>query len=152
MRQQSLPVDRVAAHIGGGVTLDWKESPLSGAASTASTWLATGGLDRTVKIWESSADLLKPLPIKTLHTSAAVQKVVWRPNSQTEIAVLPLSTASSSSASGGVESDSESVQAPIASAWKNAAEIWDLRREYVPKYAIRSPDGIVSCKIVAIII
>ncbi|KAH8107815.1 hypothetical protein BXZ70DRAFT_912770 [Cristinia sonorae] len=55
-------------------------------------WLASGGLDRTVKVWNlttSAAEShISRTPAYTLHTSFPVRRAVWRPSYECELAIV----------------------------------------------------------------
>jgi hypothetical protein len=73
-----------------------------------------------------------PIPIHTLHTSYPVRKVSWRPSKPTELAIISMSQPSDSSTSTsgeGIGNDDAQI------------EIWDVRRHYIPKYALPTVDG-----------
>ncbi|KAL7425251.1 SEA (Seh1-associated) complex subunit [Cryptotrichosporon argae] len=96
------------------VDLQWKEETGGGLSATAGKgWLASAGADRTVQVWDMGATWDKAAqPTHTLHASAPVRKVAWRPGRSTEIAL----------ALDGDAADD--------------IEIWDVRRHYLPKYLL----------------
>ncbi|TCD66714.1 hypothetical protein EIP91_001007 [Steccherinum ochraceum] len=53
-------------------------------------WLASGGMDRTVKVWNltTTESHISRIPAYTLHTSYPVRRVVWRPSYDCELAVV----------------------------------------------------------------
>ncbi|KAL7418018.1 hypothetical protein BDY24DRAFT_373801 [Mrakia frigida] len=121
---------KFSAHADAVMSVDWKESmDERGEGRAAGGWIASGGLDKKVHIWNNSS------PSKNLHrtlrTSLPVSKVSWRPGHDTEIAVSPYSKTSSGTLVDAVEADSQ-------------IQIWDVRRGYVPKYLIEGGEGPVA--------
>ncbi|KZT72008.1 hypothetical protein DAEQUDRAFT_686910 [Daedalea quercina L-15889] len=55
-------------------------------------WLASGGLDRCVKVWDLTAPLptshISHDPVYTLRTTFPVRRVLWRPGYECELAVV----------------------------------------------------------------
>lgn len=149
---------RAPVHYGAGLCLDWtmatdssgndplldlfdldlgsEISPTSGSSSAS--WLATGGMDGTVKVFPFT-DALQTKPVTTLHTSNPVTRVRWREHQPTELAVAPLNTNPGSSSSS-----IDAFETNMSSKLNNEVEIWDLRRPYVPKSVLRTGLGSVS--------
>ncbi|KIP08502.1 hypothetical protein PHLGIDRAFT_34968, partial [Phlebiopsis gigantea 11061_1 CR5-6] len=122
-------------------------------------WLASGGLDRTVKVWDitvcGGGTHISRKPIYTLHTSFPVRRVAWRPNYECELAVtsyhegsansqpnpaLDLSTAAPASPRLGVSVPTEVKQEEnkvLYSRMGDPIEVWDVRRGYIAKWSIR---------------
>jgi WD40 repeat protein len=77
-RKPSEVLNQITAHTGSGLALAW--------STTNEGKLATGGRDKTVKIWDfknidfESADIVRP--VHTLFTSSSVGRIAWRPVSQ----------------------------------------------------------------------
>lgn len=114
---------KFSAHGEGGVmTLDWK----SGGRSGGDGWIASGGLDKKVHIWQMD-DPTRPL-FRTLRCAQPVGEVLWRPGHETEVAVVPYLALSGANA--GDEPDEAS-----------AIQIWDVRRGYFPKFVLDGGDG-----------
>ncbi|KAI0741856.1 hypothetical protein C8Q80DRAFT_1196599 [Daedaleopsis nitida] len=73
--------------------------PIAGTA-TASTpdvdttspgWIISGGMDRTVKVWDLTHPATRHTsqhPTNTLHTSFPVRRVLWRPGYECELAIV----------------------------------------------------------------
>ncbi|KAL5487631.1 RTC1 [Sanghuangporus weigelae] len=83
MGQKGL-VERVPlAHTGAILSLDWNEAGVSGK------WLASAGLDRTVKVWDfkETQSQTSRKPAYILHASYPVRRVLWRPGYETELAI-----------------------------------------------------------------
>ncbi|GAA5888827.1 hypothetical protein JCM6882_002868 [Rhodosporidiobolus microsporus] len=191
-RQNGGATDRIAGHIGACLAMDWRdgfscERPIPGAAggvtvgATAETagggreggWVVTGGIDKTIKIWDFSLPTLATKPVRTLYTSQAVHAVAWHPSRATELVSSPLPSLGSSGvdggggASSGGADDSAPPTTPVTpgeplsgtlmkrdghargagageearlAAWKNEIEVWDVRRPYFPKLAIKTEE------------
>ncbi|BGP52621.1 SEA (Seh1-associated) complex subunit [Rhodotorula sphaerocarpa] len=172
--------DRIAGHVGACLAMDWRDgfpceraAEADGLGTSADTaggrreggWVVTGGVDRTVKIWDFTLPTLSTKPVRTLYSSQPVHSVAWHPTRPTELASSPMPTlglgAEGSSSSLGDEvpstpistSDSSMAafikgESPSArgrsdrNAWKNEVEVWDVRRPYFPKLAIKTDDPI----------
>jgi WD40 repeat protein len=138
IRSPNTPVERVQAHVGGATCLDWR------SASDNTTWIATGGLDNTVKIWQHAPAGLSSRPLHTLATSHPTQAVCWRPQRQMQLLVTPLYTSAS------VETDSSSstlgsdIDTDTVASWSNELELWDVTRPWTYDSVLRSGDGAVS--------
>ncbi|KAG0662935.1 hypothetical protein C6P46_003023 [Rhodotorula mucilaginosa] len=181
-RQNGGATDRIAGHVGACLAMDWRDgfscerdATGSGVGTSAETagggreggWVVTGGVDRTVKIWDFSLATLSTKPVRTLYTSQPVYSVAWHPTRPTELASSPMPSlglgAESSSSSVGDEVPSTPIStadSPLATlikgdnppprarsdrnAWKNEIEVWDVRRPYFPKLAIKTDEPISS--------
>lgn len=181
-RQNGGATDRIAGHVGACLAMDWRDgfscerdATGSGVGTSAETagggreggWVVTGGVDRTVKIWDFSLATLSTKPVRTLYTSQPVYSVAWHPTRPTELASSPTPSlglgAESSSSSVGDEVPSTPIStadSPLATlikgdnppprarsdrnAWKNEIEVWDVRRPYFPKLAIKTDEPISS--------
>ncbi|KAI8076853.1 WD40-repeat-containing domain protein [Halteromyces radiatus] len=100
MRNPKALYDRkVSAHNGPCLTVDWHPSGRT---------VASGGRDKTIKVWDMSADNRRPL--YTIRTMASVSRVQWRPGYDDEIASCALLT-------------------------DQRIHIWDVRRPNLAKYA-----------------
>ncbi|KAI0062106.1 hypothetical protein BV25DRAFT_1900133 [Artomyces pyxidatus] len=167
-------LDRVpVAHSGPILTLDWctggnEGSPSystsfndgsgPGSSSTSGAgWIVSGGLDRTVKVWDltapTSAAHMSHTPTYTLSTSFPVRRVLWRPGYDCELAVVSNAefgigsnsdmSSSTSDQPGealgepiGLETESVSSQPKRMSDMGDAVEIWDVRRGYIAKWLV----------------
>jgi hypothetical protein len=84
--------------------------------------------------WEKT-----PTPTHTLHTAYPLRKVAWRPERETELAIVPLNQPISSSTDPSISSITAGIE---ATADEDAhLEIWDVRRHYIAKYALPTSDG-----------
>ncbi|KAI8065802.1 WD40-repeat-containing domain protein [Gongronella butleri] len=109
MRNPKAIYDRkVSAHNGPCLTVDWHPT---------GRLVATGGRDKTIKVWDLNTDRR---PLYTMRTMASVARVQWRPGSDDEIASCALLT-------------------------EKRIHVWDVRRPHIPKYAFdeheSSPTG-----------
>ncbi|KAG0171055.1 WD repeat-containing protein 24 [Apophysomyces sp. BC1021] len=100
MRNPKALYDRkVSAHNGPCLTVDWHPG---------GKIVASGGRDKTIKVWDLGADNRRPL--YTIRTMASVARIQWRPDHDDEIASCALLTDS-------------------------RIHIWDVRRPNVAKFA-----------------
>ncbi|KAI0044133.1 WD40 repeat-like protein [Auriscalpium vulgare] len=168
-------LDRVpVAHAGPILALDWfkasfegspghhgssSEGSSVGSSSSGSGsnggWIASGGLDRTVKVWDiTSSTHISHTPTYTLSTSFPVRRVLSRPGYECELAIVSnaeFGTGSNPDLSGaaGEKSEETLVQAangdepaPVStppsrvSDIGDAVEIWDVRRSYIAKWVV----------------
>jgi hypothetical protein len=92
-------------------------------------------------------------PVHVLNPSRPIARAAWRPGAhQTELAIIPLA----SSAVSATESDPEIIVDGAGlnngggwPSWVDEIELWDVRREYVAKYAFNSGEGIPSGRLLA---
>lgn len=106
-------------------------------------WVITGGLDKTIKIWDFSLPTLSTKPVRTLYSSQPVQAVAWHPTRATELASSPLPSLSVNTAAaddGPVPSPESPVKESVWSSWKNEIEIWDTREIHFPKLALKTEE------------
>ncbi|CUA76407.1 WD repeat-containing protein 59 [Rhizoctonia solani] len=97
LRMSRAPIDRLpVAHSSAILSIDWQ----SFGSGNAAGWAATGGMDKTVKIWDMSGQPMFTQPIHTLHTTHGVRQVAWRPGHETELAVVHLTSGISSQKTG----------------------------------------------------
>lgn len=148
-------LSRIAAHTGAGLGLDWRVASDGSGAS----WLASGGVDGLVKVWDMNSPT--PALLRTLNVARPVQDVVWRPGKPTELAVTTLAavgggvvrtgptvrggTPTSTFASVAME-DPGTGDVDLAESREGDFEIWDIRRESVPKFVVRGRDGAATGK------
>ncbi|ORZ13986.1 WD40-repeat-containing domain protein [Absidia repens] len=100
MRNPKALYDRkVSAHNGPCLTVDWHPT---------GRMVASGGRDKTIKVWDMSADNRRPL--YTMRTMASVSRVQWRPGYDDELASCALLT-------------------------DQRIHVWDIRRPNLAKYA-----------------
>ncbi|ORY90154.1 hypothetical protein BCR35DRAFT_299710 [Leucosporidium creatinivorum] len=149
-RQGGGAIDRIAGHVGSCLAMDWRDNLDGERSDTAGGnreggWVATGGLDKTIKIWDFSLPTLSTKPARTLHASQPVQAIAWHPTRPTELASSPLPLLS---VDGGVDDappPTPTTEVPLmkdvgGGAWKNEVEVWDTRRPYFPKLAIKTDE------------
>ncbi|KAI8146794.1 WD40-repeat-containing domain protein [Fennellomyces sp. T-0311] len=90
---------KFSAHNGPCLTVDWHPS---------GRFVASGGRDKTIKVWDMSVDSRRPL--YTIRTMASVSRIQWRPGHEHEITSCALLTDS-------------------------RIHVWDIRRPHIAKYA-----------------
>lgn len=96
MRNPSQFERKWSAHNGLALTVDWDPN---------GSFIATGGRDKAIKIWDSKSERRKP--IHQIQTIASVARVTWRPGYESQIASSALSN-------------------------DNRIHIWDFNRPYIP--------------------
>lgn len=182
-KQNGGATDRVAGHLGACLAMDWRDgfscerNPPGGGGGPGSSvetagggreggWVVTGGVDRTIKVWDFSLSTLSTKPVRTLYTSQPVSAVAWHPTRATELVSCPMPSLGLGGAAGEGSASSlgdEPPTTPVTSgdsaaaaaafvkgepgggrgrfvdgnAWKNEIEVWDVRRPYFPKVAIK---------------
>lgn len=107
IRRPDRPEREITAHTGPVFTLDW--NPID------KNWLATGGRDRAIKVWDLPSRKL----VHIVHTMASVAKCKWRPEHKQLIA-------------------SSSLLVDFA------VNIWDIRRPYIPLAAFNKHKDVAS--------
>ncbi|EJD41071.1 hypothetical protein AURDEDRAFT_186730 [Auricularia subglabra TFB-10046 SS5] len=111
LRSANRPMETVRlAHMTQVLGMDWLPPP---TADRGHGWLATCGMDKTIKLWDLSGTSLPSTPSRTLHASYPVRRVFFRPKHDTEVIAVP-------------QLDHE---LPV--------EIWDVRREWLPKWTLQ---------------
>ncbi|CAO3626457.1 unnamed protein product [Cunninghamella blakesleeana] len=99
MRNPKAIYDRkLSAHNGPCLTVDWHPTGRT---------LASGGRDKTIKVWDMSADNRRPL--YTIRTMVSVVRVQWRPGYDDEVTSCSLMN-------------------------DQRIHVWDIRRPSIPKY------------------
>lgn len=112
MRNPKALYDRkVSAHNGPCLTVDWHPN---------GKLVASGGRDKTIKVWDMTADSRRPL--YTIRTMASVSRIQWRPGFENEIASCALLTDS-------------------------RIHVWDIRRPHIAKYAFDEHDTTPTGKV-----
>ena len=155
LRSPKNPLDRTMAHQGGVLSVAWKGSiSLDTAFESASNlegentskqssndpwgWLATAGMDGSVKvcpkslfarallmgtsqIWDMSSHLHVPRCVHTLNVNRPIQSVQWHTSNSRpcEVIVVPSSIGSTIKT--------------LDDQWQPDIEIWDVRKEHLPK-------------------
>lgn len=149
------------AGVGSGLFDDLGSNPAPEGDPQGNGWLASGGLDRTVKVWDvtvpSGATHIPRKPVYTMHTSFPVRRVAWRPGYECELAVTSYLEGSANNqpnsaldlSSGGPTASpriGSAVPPALAGTEDNKAlynkmgdpvEIWDVRRGYIAKWTVR---------------
>ena len=111
----------------------------------AGGWIASGSLDRTVKVWDLTNPHFERTPTYTIATQFPVRRVRWRPGYECELAVT--SNAESGTGSMSDIADSGTVvdvdmEKPEVAPVKGRAdigdsvEIWDVRRGHIAKWRV----------------
>ncbi|GAA5925166.1 hypothetical protein JCM3775_006383 [Rhodotorula graminis] len=184
-KQNGGATDRVAGHLGACLAMDWRDgfscerNPAGGGGSIGpgssvetagggreGGWVVTGGVDRTIKIWDFSLSTLSTKPVRTLYTSQPVSAVAWHPTRATELVSCPMPSLGLGGAAGEGSASSLGDEPPTTpvtagdstaaaaafvkgergggqgrfvdgNAWKNEIEVWDVRRPYFPKVSIK---------------
>jgi hypothetical protein len=137
-------LDRIpVAHTGPILTLDWCAP--EGGPPGAGGWIASGSLDRTVKVWDITNPNFERTPTYTIATQFPVRRVRWRPGYECELAVASnsesgIGSMSDVSDSGTiVDVDLEKPEvAPVKRRTDigDAVEIWDVRRGHIAKWQV----------------
>ncbi|TPX70169.1 hypothetical protein SpCBS45565_g01981 [Spizellomyces sp. 'palustris'] len=97
-----------SAHNGLALTVDWHPE---------GRWVASGGRDRQIKIWDMKSDSRKPL--YAIQTIAPVSRVNWRPGHESQLACCALST-------------------------DFRIHTWDVGRPYIAQHSIEAHDGVIT--------
>jgi hypothetical protein len=136
-------IDRLpVAHSGPILALDWC-TPDGGVASSGG-WVASGSLDRTVKVWDLTGPHFERTPAYTLTTQFPIRRIRWRPGYECEIAVASnadIGCAVSDLSDSGVAEDVDLEKPEVAIPKRRAdmgyaVEIWDVRRGYIAKWLV----------------
>ena len=131
------------AHTGPILTFDWCAP--DGGVPGAGGWIASGSLDRTVKVWDLTSPHFERAHTYTISTQFPVRRVRWRPGYECELAVASnaefgIGSMLDVSDSGTLmDDDSEKSEvAPLKGRTDigNAVEIWDVRRGYIAKWQV----------------
>lgn len=82
-----------------------------------------------------------PIPVHSLHTAYPLRRVAWRPDHDTELAIVPLNQPLATSSID--PSIASTPQGPDSHPFDSDVhlEIWDVRRHYIAKYALPTQDG-----------
>ena len=134
-----LPV----AHTGPILTFDWCAP--DGGIPGSGGWIASGSLDRTVKVWDVTGPHFERTPTYTIATQFPVRRVRWRPGYECELAVASNAEFGIGSMSDVNDSDAladADLEKPEVAPTKrrtdigNGVEIWDVRRGYIAKWQV----------------
>ncbi|XP_022651502.1 GATOR complex protein WDR24-like isoform X2 [Varroa jacobsoni] len=106
-RRSDRCIRQFTAHSGPVFSCDWH---------TEDSLLATGGRDKTIRVWNMQST---PTLVCTIYTIASVANIRWRPNHHYQIA-----------------STSQVLEQKI--------NIWDIRRMYVPLFAFAEHKDVVT--------
>ncbi|KAH7102396.1 WD40-repeat-containing domain protein [Auriculariales sp. MPI-PUGE-AT-0066] len=111
LRSPNRPLDVVrVAHTAPIMDFDWLAPAGQGVGNGL---IASASMDRTVKLWDLASGHISAPATRTLHTSYPIRRVFFRQDHDTELIVVP-----------STETD------PV--------EIWDMRREWVSKWTLRT--------------
>ncbi|KAI5780045.1 hypothetical protein EDC01DRAFT_754442 [Geopyxis carbonaria] len=112
-RKENMPERKVNAHNGPVFTVDWHPD---------GKHVASGGRDRTVKVWDFYADPRRK-PKHTITTIASVSRVSWRPSASKHTAnqITELATCAFNA--------------------DNRIQLWDLQRPHVPSRIVDAHDS-----------
>ncbi|KAK4055079.1 SEA (Seh1-associated) complex subunit [Microbotryomycetes sp. JL201] len=139
-------IDRITGHVGSCLAMDWRDSHDGERQDTAGGnreggWVATGGVDKTIKIWDFSLPTLSTKPVRVLHASQPVQAVAWHPTRATEVASCALPLLSSEAAvDESWPPPSEKEVSHQSNVWKNEIDVWDSRRTRFPRLSIKTDE------------
>jgi len=95
LRMTNTYEKKINAHTGFALTVDW---------SYDGKYLATGGRDKLIKVWDMQFNNRKPVSV--VQTMCPVSRVKWRPNHPKQLASCSLSN-------------------------NNSINVWDLSRPYI---------------------
>lgn len=155
-----LPV----AHTGAILSLDWcctagSTGPSDDESSSiVKSWIVSGSLDHTVKIWDlsgtSASSHIPTKPTYTLHPAYPVRRVLWRPDYPCELALVSNTEVGAGSGSElmvsprlqnittpfiaaacGVDTKDKPNKPGVAG---DAVEIWDVRRGWIAKWTVEA--------------
>ena len=150
------------AGVGSGLFDDLGTNPVPEGDVQGNGWLASGGLDRTVKVWDitvpGGGTHIPRRPAYVLHTAGPVRRVAWRPGADCELAVTPYLEGSANTqanpaldiTAGGGAPGSPRIGAAVppvltstddgkalCSRVGDPVEVWDVRRGYIAKWTVR---------------
>ncbi|KAI9032098.1 WD40-repeat-containing domain protein [Hyaloraphidium curvatum] len=99
---------RYNAHNGLALALDWHSN---------GRYLATGGRDKMIKVWDTSHEIRKP--VNYIQTIASVARVAWKPGNSFEIASCSLSS-------------------------DFRVYVWHIERPFIPDLCLERHDNVVT--------
>ncbi|KAF7973520.1 hypothetical protein HWV62_14940 [Athelia sp. TMB] len=146
------------AHQGPVLTLDWSNATSTmstkerdttpgdestGTAGGSGGWMVSGGLDRTVKVWDTSVVHMSHKPVYTLHPPFPVRRVRWRPGYDCEVVLVSndeSGTGSGDNLGAGASSSADALSGSRVEATgqrnRDSVEIWDVRRSWIAKWIV----------------
>lgn len=127
------------AHTGPILTLDWCAP--DGGVPGAGGWIASGSLDRTVKVWDISGPHFVRTATYTIATQFPVRRVRWRPGYECELAIASNAEFGIGSMSEISDPDPEKPEVAPTNMKRrtdigDAVEIWDVRRGHIAKWQV----------------
>lgn len=153
-------IDKIpVAHSAPITSLDWFTSRTIGPSlqpegvDKNGGWLASGGLDRCVKVW-SLEEHIEHKPTYTLRTAFPVRRIAWRPDYECELAVVsandysthtldvsanpggPLTRVTSGLGLDMTMRTGDGAKDKVLSPAGDAIEIWDVRRGWIAKWRV----------------
>ena len=114
MRQPKIYEKKLSAHTGLVLTIDWHSD---------GRYLASGGRDKVIKIWDMQSESRKP--IHYIQTMASLARIQWRP------VLAGLETGKNFIASCSLVSD-------------NRIHVWDIERPGVPYYTFEDHSNVIT--------
>ncbi len=147
-------LDRIpVAHTAPVTALDWRPATHNSTeVSVGLGWIVSGGLDRTVKVWDltwpSLSSHIPHKPTYTLHPSFPVRQVLWRPDYDCELAIVSNSeftTGSNPDMNAPLHRSGSAIELTAANDRKaslsgsstgDPIEIWDVRRGWIAKWSV----------------
>ncbi|CAI2171753.1 15599_t:CDS:10 [Funneliformis geosporum] len=106
IRKPNIHERRLNAHIGSVLAVDWHSDGRT---------IASGGRDKSIKIWDMNSDSRKPRD--AIQSMTSISRVQWRPNHLNEIASCALLS-------------------------DNRIFVWNIKRPYIASYYFEEHDDV----------